>query len=173
MSARAVVVAALFVGAAGCQRSPVSESLDTATASPAPPLVVPVDQLATGELLEGPDRAFGLALPRGVRVDAAFADAVYASGPVLLHAAALYFRARLRGGDMREGNAAATFEHVGIAGRPDREFRIHVAKVAAQVRIDIEDTTPAPAPDLPDDKARWRQVGLTPDGRLADPTHLD
>jgi len=37
----------------------------------------------------------------------------------------------------------------------------------------IRDTTPPKGPPLPDENARWKQVGLTPSGRLVDPTHLD
>jgi hypothetical protein len=41
------------------------------------------------------------------------------------------------------------------------------------VTLDVRDITPLPVPDLPNETARWRQVGLTPDGKLADPTHLE
>ncbi len=142
------------------------------TAAPIPGSV-PVDHLANGELLEGTEQAFGMNLPRGVHVDEAFADTVYASGMVPLHALAQYLEARLQGGDLREGEAAATFERTQLPGRPGRDLLVRMSKAGQTVHLEIHDTTPPPLPNLPDEKARWRAVGLTPDGHLADPTHLD
>jgi hypothetical protein len=134
---------------------------------------VPADHLAPGELLEGTDKAFGITLPRGLRVDGAFIDAVYASGLLDVHPLTTYLAARLQNGDMREGATSATFERVNAKDNPARMLTIHIAKVGDGTRVDFRDVTPAPPPNLPDEAARWRHVGLTPSGRLLDPTHLD
>jgi hypothetical protein len=170
-AACAIVIGAT-VATHGCQRSPASDAPAGAAANSVH-TAVPTDHLAPGELLEGAERAFGLPLPRGMRVDARFVDAVYASGPVLLHPFVQYVRSRLQGGDLREGETSATFEHVSVGGQPARELRLHASSAAGIVHVAIQDTTAPPPPNLPDEKARWRQVGLTPEGRLADPTHLD
>ena len=133
----------------------------------------PVDHLAPGELLEGSERAFGITLPRGVRVDGAFVQVVLASGSLTVHPLVQYFRSRLQGGDLREGETSATFEHVTVPGESDRQLSVHIEEVRRKAVIDIRDTTPRAASKLPDEAARWKSVGLTPGGRIADPTHLE
>ena len=167
----AVAIAALSAACHGSARStdPGTTGASEATLPPTPP----VDHLAPGELLEGSDEAFGLTLPRGVRVDEAFTEVVYASGALAVHPVVSYLRSRLVGGDLREGETSATFEGVTVPGHSERLLRIHVAEVRRSAMIDIRDTTPGPRLNLPDEPARWKHVGLTPNGRIADPTHLD
>jgi hypothetical protein len=169
MNAPRAIGAAALVLAIGCHRAPTSEAPPASSAVP----VVPADHLAPGELVPGTEHAFGLTLPRGFHVDGAFVDAVFATGWGEVASVARYFRGRLRDGDLRQGATSATFEHVHAPDDPGRELRVHLETVAFRVRIEVRDTTPPPAPDLPDERARWRRVGLTPDGHLADPTHLD
>jgi hypothetical protein len=166
--ARAIGGAALVL-ATGCHRAPTTDAPPASSAV----VVVPADHLAPGELVPGTEHAFGLTLPRGFHVDAAFADAVFATGSGDVASVARYFRSRLQDGDLRQGATSATFEHVRAPGDPARELRVHLETVALKVRLEVHDTTPPPAPVLPDEKARWRQVGLTPDGRLADPMHME
>lgn len=133
----------------------------------------PVDHLAPGELLEGTDKAFDVTLPRGMRIDGTFADLIMASGQMAVHPLAAYFRAHLENGDLREGDTSATFDHVTAPGKPERPLSVHIAKAGDGVHVDIRDVTPVVLPQLPDDTARLKRVGLTPNGRLLDPTHLD
>jgi hypothetical protein len=139
----------------------------------------PVDHLAPNELLEGDAKAFGLTLPRGVRLDQSFADVAYASGAVDTHAAALYVRARTREGKMIEpsfaGDGKTTFDHVRVPALPDKQLDISVRPAQGAVGVtlfEVRDVTPTKAPTLPDEAARWRNAGLTPNGRVLDPTHL-
>jgi hypothetical protein len=133
----------------------------------------PVDQLAPGELAEGPDRAFGIALPREVQIRRSFVDVVYARGPVGVHSLVRYFAARLDGGSAHESLDTATFEHVRARGKPGEELLVQISSVFDGASVEIHTVTRPPAPNLPDEAARWRQVGLTPDGKLTDPSHLD
>jgi hypothetical protein len=178
MRALAAVAAALIALSAACRRpAPASEAQDEvpgATASVSPEMsAAPVDHLAPGELLEGSQRAFGVVLPGALQVKASFVDVVYASGAAPVHALARYFRARLEDGTMREGPAAATFEHVKVRGKPGLELLVRIANAPEGASVEIRDATPPPAPLLPDEASRWRQVGLTPQGRLIDPSHLE
>ena len=43
----------------------------------------------------------------------------------------------------------------------------------AGTKVELFDSTPPPLPDLPDEQARWKAVGLTPDGKILDPKHLE
>jgi hypothetical protein len=184
----AVLCVAVFPA---CKRSePVAETTAAAPSTaplPAPSAVAPVDHLAPGELVEGTQRALGVLLPQVVRVRESFVDAVYASGPTTVEALVPYLRAHLRGGDLHVSPSLATFDHVHAApppeppggqgpGRQDpsnRELRVRVATAPDGARVDIRDTTPPVLPALPDDAARWKAAGLTPQGKVADPTHLD
>jgi hypothetical protein len=171
VTAKGLIRAAIaFVAFAGCRSpdpgpAPAQES--------APSAAAPVDHLAKGELLEGPAQAFDLKLPSQLRIDGAFADVVYVSGPVALHPLVQYLRARLLGGEIREGESSATIEHTQVARKPGRNLGIRIITAADGVRVELHDETPPSLPPLPDEKARWRRVGLTPDGRLADPQHTE
>ncbi|HEY8041571.1 MAG TPA: hypothetical protein VIF15_17310 [Polyangiaceae bacterium] len=162
---------------AGCGKSAPSAGetapVAAATATPQASAGTPIDHLAPGELVEGSMQAFGIPLPRELRVDQSYPDVVYASGPVTIHSVVKYFRAHIQDGNLREGDLAASFEHVKVLGKPGLELAIQIRASVPGVRVEIHEATPSPAPDLPDEAARWRQVGLTPDGRILDPTHLD
>jgi hypothetical protein len=165
---------ALAVIAAGCHRAPDDTPLDRAAPAASRALEAPpLDHLAPGELLEGTVEAFGLRLPRDVAVEGAFTDQVIASGPVRLHPFVQYLRARLQGGDLREGEMSATFDDVRVVAKPGPTLRIHLGVAPEGVRIELRDKTPPVVAPLADEGARWRRVGLTPNGRLADPTHLE
>jgi hypothetical protein len=175
-AARAALVASAMVFAgSGCSKPSVATGdapasrLDTP-----PPALPPVDHLGPDELIEGTDRAFGIPLPRGLAVERRRPDFVYATGPMTVHALVLYFRAHLKGGSVRESETVATFEHVTTPELPPyTDMSIAVALTLNKTRVEITSTTHPPAPDLPDVPSRWRQVGLTPEGKVLDPTHLD
>jgi len=171
------VVPFLLLAVAACRRDPevtVIVPVDSAVAS-----AKPVDHLAPNELLEGDAKAFGLTLPRGVRIDQSFADVAYASGRVDTHAAVQYVRTHVREGKMIEPSFAApdktTFDHVRVPAMPDKQLVVAVRPASGAVGVtqfEIRDVTPAKAPELPDEAARWRNAGLAPNGRVLDPTHL-
>ncbi len=133
----------------------------------------PVDHLAPDELLEGTDHAFGLTLPRNLQIGQSFVALIDADGPLALHPVVKYFRDRLDGGTVHEGDGSATFEHVTVRGKPGVELAIHITTAPGGVHVEVRDATPVPAPNLPNEAARWKHVGLAPNGRVLDPTHLD
>jgi hypothetical protein len=138
------------------------------------PSQLPADHLAPDELVEGTEKAFGVALPRGVTIEHRYVDTVELSGTMSVHALVKYFHARLQGGSLREGSDVATFEHVIQPGAVDREILVHIeAGRLGTTRIDLTSFLHEHAPPLPDEEARWRSVGLTKDGKLLDPTHLE
>ncbi len=171
-AAGCAVVAALAVACHGS--SPGGEG-------PAPPATavavratpVPADHLAPGELLEGTDKAFDIALPRGLKVDGRFTDEVLANGPFGVHPLVSYLQGHVQGGSLSEGATSATFDQVTTPGKPERPLTVRILKAGDGVHVEIRDVTPVTMPALPDENARWKQVGLTPTGRIVDPTHLD
>jgi hypothetical protein len=171
-AAGAIALVAMVVG---CRRQATSDPVEQRENAESAPESnpAPADHLGPGELVEGAVQLFGVALPRVMTVKASFVDVAYASGPTSVHSLAQYFRARLKEGILREGPEAATFEHVKVPGKPGLELLVRIATAADGARLEIRDATPRPAPALPDEPARWRAVGLTPQGHLADPSHLD
>jgi hypothetical protein len=145
-------------------------------ADAAPPAVsaAPVDRLAPGELIPGAMKAFGIALPREMHVDQALTDVVFASGPVNATDLANYVRARVTDGDVSVGATATVFDKVRTSGAPGRLLfvRIFSGPIGRGAHVEVRDVTPAPLQDLPNVESRWKQVGLTPDGKLLDPAHL-
>ncbi len=164
---------AAVAGLSACARTPQADESTSAPSAVAAPVAPPADHLAPGELAEGDARAFGLVLPRDLHLEGTFVDAAYAIGQVGVHPLAKYFRAHLEGGSFDEDDTSATFERVRIPATPGREFRVHIGRSPNGARVEILDTTKPPAPDLPDEAARWRAVGLTPEGRPILPTHVD
>jgi hypothetical protein len=172
---RIAPVAALFLAA--CARGP-SDDESASQANPSPPASAPasppVDHLAPEELIEGDAHAYGIVLPRDFQVDSMFSDSMTVIGRAGVHPTAKYLRARVEGGSFDEDDSAATFTHVRIASQPGRDFSIRVGRaLGGGVRVDFHDTTPKVLPQYPDEAARWRAVGLTPQGRVLDPTHLE
>jgi hypothetical protein len=167
----ALVLAAL---AASCRKdAPAQGESAAAVLVPSPSASVPADHLAPDELVEGSKQAFGVVLPRVLQVDGNFREVVFASGVASVHPLVKYFRARVTDGSLREGEEAATFEHVHVPGKKDLELMVHIRMVGPSGRVELRDTTPKSLPVLPDDAARWRRAGLTPEGRLLDPAHLE
>ncbi|MDP8999285.1 MAG: hypothetical protein M3O46_04165 [Myxococcota bacterium] len=178
MTARGAALGLLIAAASGCRKPvPVTEpepEASSASALSTPDVTpLPVDHLGPDELAEGTEQAFGVVLPRALAVKGSFAEVVYASAPASVHALTQYFRGRLQGGVLREGATAATFEHVKVRGKPGLELVVRIARAAGETSVEMRNATPPPAPDLPDEASRWKQVGLTPAGRLLDPSHLD
>jgi hypothetical protein len=169
-------LAAIAITIGACHRDSPEETpaTEATTSTPAPSASAPpVDHLASDELLEGPEQAFGLALPRGVAVLGRFWDVVYVQGQAPLASLVKYFRSRVRDGSMTVGEKSATFDKVHLPAKPGLELRIEITPGPATMNIEVRDVSPRPVVGGPsDDESRWRALGLTKDGKLADPTHL-
>lgn len=135
----------------------------------------PVDHLAPGELVEGNEKVFALALPRVMHVDRAFDDSAYVSGPAAPEAVTKYIEARVRDGKVTENREGHLFENVRVPGE-SRLLEIIVEKnpAGSGTRVRLRDVTPPPPPkDQPaDEEGRWRAVGLKPNGEPLDRTKL-
>jgi hypothetical protein len=135
----------------------------------------PVDRLAPGELIPGDKKAFAILLPREVTVDQALTEVVFASGPVGASDLANYVRARVRDGAVSVGASATVFDQVKAIDDPSRLLfiRIFSGPMGRGARMEVRNITPPPPqPNSPSPAERWKQMGLGPDGRVLDPTHL-
>jgi hypothetical protein len=176
---RLVFLCLVGLVALGCNKdhpiTVVAASTEVASAA----TQAPVDHLAPNELLEGDAKAFGLTLPRGMSVDHAFDDVVFASGTASMPAVVAYVRAHVREGKVikptwQEPNRT-TFDHVRVPAMPDKELVIYVQPAKGRVattNVEVHDVTPQKAANLPDETARWAAAGLKPNGQVLDPTQL-
>jgi hypothetical protein len=174
---RGFLVLGLATAIGACARSPKDtgpQPVGGTTPTGAPqPSAVPVDHLEPGELVEGTQSALGVTLPRVLDVRESYVDLVSAFGPVSVHALVRYLTAHLDGGSLREGAEAATFEHVSARGKPEQELLVRVTSEFGGSRLEIHKVTHPAGSSLLDEASRWRQVGLTPQGKVLDPSHLE
>ncbi|HEX8795690.1 MAG TPA: hypothetical protein VF765_32290 [Polyangiaceae bacterium] len=177
----ATLAMALAMAVAGCRKAPPEgdgnttgpggqSAVGTATVATAPP----VDHLAPEELVEGTEQAFGLTLPRGVHIESSDKGDVHAVGLVTLHALVKYLRQHVQESDLEEGDTYADLRKVKVHGKPGLLYTIHLAPAGFRgTSLLMQDVTPVPAADLPNEAERWKAVGLSPTGKVLDPTHLD
>jgi hypothetical protein len=167
VSWRAGILLAVLVGACGHRDS-------STTASPAASSSPPVDRLAPGELVPGDKKAFSIVLPKGVTITQALKDVVFASGPVNASDLANYVRARIRDGTVSVGATSTVYDQVKTDADPSLtlSIRIHPGPMGKGAYIEVRDVTPPPLPNLPNDAERWKQFGLSPEGKILDPKHL-
>jgi hypothetical protein len=160
-------------GASACsKRSEAPPAEATIASAPRP-----IDQALPGELAEGSERAFGLPVPRRMRIEARFPDAIYAVGEISPELLANYVRERAAVARVETGPGKTVFNEAHLKtpepGAPQRVVRIEVTVRGSVTELMVRDQTRAPAPDNVSEDERWKRHGLTPDGRPIDPTHLE
>jgi hypothetical protein len=143
------------------------------TAEPAPS-APPADRLAPGELIAGNKKAFTIVLPRDVKIEQPLTNVVFASSQVSASDLANYVRARVRDGTVNIGATATVFDQVKAVDDPTRTLfiRIFPGPEGRGARIEVRDVTPPVLPALSSTAERWKQFGLTTDGKFIDPQHL-
>lgn len=168
----------LLVAAAiapGCKRrsppGPPPGLAVAASASAAAPL--PADHALPGELAEGAEKAFGLNLPRRMSVTARFPDAVFAQGDVAPDLVASYVRDRVLAAKIEADPVKTIFLRATSRAEPGRVMRIDVVGRGGATELFVRDETQAPAKEGLTTEQRWRELGLSPDGKPLDPTHLE
>ncbi|HEY2510371.1 MAG TPA: hypothetical protein VGI39_05935 [Polyangiaceae bacterium] len=165
------LLVATFCANSACKKEEAPEVEVTAERDAAPP---PRDHLAPGELLEGSERAFGLLLPRGSRIDSQFPQQIIASNEAKPTDVANYVRSRVAMGTVTVGAASTMFNRVQVPARPGKELVIRVEQGGngSGSRITFRDVTPPVIDPNLSEEERWRQAGLKGPGQISDPTHL-
>ncbi|AKU99415.1 hypothetical protein AKJ09_06079 [Labilithrix luteola] len=166
----------LYLGAAALSLGGCKKKVEPAKPAPVES-AMPVDRLAPGELPEGREVAFGLKLPQGMGIARGFPGVVHATSTTLRpEQVANYFRARVVDGTVSAGAVGTRFIDVHAKTDPKRELAIEIRAGAPGVttcEVLLRDTTPPPVePGLSEDERR-RKAGLTPDGKLLDPKHME
>ncbi len=139
---------------------------------PPPPPPLPVDRALPGELAEGPEKAFGLTLPRVVDVRARFGDLVVGRAEVSSDRVANYVRQRVSAEKVETGPAKTVFSRAIVRGHPGVELAIEVLAHGGSTEIQVRNLPMALGPPGLTDEERWRAAGFKPDGSPLDPKHL-
>ncbi len=129
---------------------------------------IPVDTTLPGELAEGSFVAFGLAVPREMRVTRHFRDEVYAQGRLELAAVVNYFRDRLEAKRVETGPHRTIFVGAEVLDEPEHTVDVDVMRRIGYVEVIITKKTrerAKPEPGLTE-KERWGRMGLTPEGKV-------
>jgi len=130
----------------------------------------PVDRLAPDELAAGNADVWGFAVPREMQVEHRYKEVTHVIGPVKPDALANYVRERVVVSHVEIGAARTIFPDARIkAGKADRVYELEVIPEPGITRLIIRDTTPPKIQPGLSDAERWRQAGLTPEGRPLDP----
>lgn len=172
----ALLPLALFAGlVGGCQN-------DGYTDPPAPVLAnrgnsAAVDQIKPGELAQGDVIAFGLALPRGMRLTSRFDKAVFADGTASAEDVANYFRDRVTAGRVETGPARTVFmgarANLGDGGLSGPTLRIEISGRPGRTEVVVRDETPAVISSAKSQEEVLREYGLGPDGKLLPKQELE
>lgn len=155
----------LLVGLLGCtERAP--DPLPPPAGASSTAAEKPLDHLAAGELVPGPERAFALVLPRGFSVRARFASSVLAEGPASAVNLGHYVAERVKDGQAQVEPGRASFTGVRVPEEPSRVLRIRIDEAAPGFcQLQINDDTPPPDPGG-DVAERLKRIGRSPDGKL-------
>jgi len=130
----------------------------------------PIDRLAPDELAAGNAEVFGFAVPREMQVEHRYKEATHLIGPVKPDALANYVRERVVVSHVEIGAGRTIFPDARIkAGAPDRVYELDVIPEPGVTRLIIRETTPPKVQPGLTDAERWRQAGLSPEGRPLDP----
>lgn len=134
------------------------------SAAPAP------DRLAAEERLPDSEVAFGLPLPRGMRLSRHFGDGAYFAGPIGMTALLEHVRGHVQAQDVQLRGRRAVMPRAIIKGDAERRtFRIEISTTGRGSLLHIKDVTPPvlATRGLPEAEI-WRRAGRKPDGTLLD-----
>ncbi len=134
----------------------------------------PVDRLAPDELTQGSGEVWGFSVPRGMQIEHRYVEEAALVGAVKPDALANYVRDRVVVSHVEIGAGRTIFPNARIkAGAADRVYELDVVPEPGGTRLVIRDLTPLPVMPGLSDAERWRQAGLTPQGRPLDPKKFE
>ncbi len=154
---------ALFL-APGCSREPELPETQPAAPAPAP------DRLAPEEHDPRSESAFGLPLPRALRVERDYGDTVFVVGELPFEETVRFVKERLVAthSELRAGRVV--FPDAQLVGDlQKRNFDVEVWRDGAGTHLRLADKTrPAMVPGLTEAE-RWQRAGYGPNGKPLDP----
>jgi hypothetical protein len=153
--------------ASGCHKKAAPDAAAVAEEQPAP------DRLAPGEALPEAETAFGLPIPKGMRLVRHFNDSAYFKGEIDVASALDHVRKYVVPSDAQMMGKGAVFPRAYVVGAESKRLvRISVTPLARGSQIHIQDITPPPATTGLSQAEILRQAGRNPDGTPLDPNQV-
>lgn len=158
------------VAAVGCKRdtpeaAPLAAS--SSTVKPRP------DRLAPGELPPGKEVAFGLKLPRALKVVRREPFSVHSEGRVQPERVANYLRRNVDAKTIELGSVKTIFDHAVVKGTTAPLLRIEVEKVDSGTRLVVQDLTPPKTDPSLTPEDIWKIHGFDGEGKRLDPRKFE
>jgi len=123
----------------------------------------PIDSVEPGELAESKVLAFGLPLPRGMRVRTRFTDTTYAIGAVSFEELSNYVRARVKAERVDTGPAKTVFLNAVLKSDKRYRLRVEVSFLGGMAELVVRDRRPKKRDNSLSDEERYEKMGVTPD----------
>lgn len=166
-----LALAVMLLGAS-CSRG--NDVAATDAGPPAASSAAAPDRVDPSELAEGREVAFGLKLPRGMRITFRSPFEIQAESELPPERIANYVRQRMRSEGVEVGAARTIFDRARLRNDESAPFcRVEVVRVGDRTRLVIRDLTPEKIDPTLSPEERWRKFGLDPNGRLIDPSHME
>lgn len=159
------------VAAVGCKRdTPPEVSSPAGSSSAAKPRP---DRLAPGELPPGKEVAFGLKLPRVLKVIRREPFSVHSEGRVQPERVANYLRRNVDAKTIELGSVKTIFDHAVVKGTTAPLLRIEVVKIDRGTRLIVQDLTPPKVDPSLKPEDIWKIHGFDGEGKRLDPRKFE
>ncbi len=117
--------------------------------------------------------AFGLSLPRGMRLTGQFSDSAYFMGRVELARVVEHLRPHLEAERIEVKPGYTAFENAKLKGdTSDKRLRVGISAEGPGTQVFVQNVTPPPAPRGLSEAEIWRRAGRNPDGTPLDQNQL-
>lgn len=163
------IAISLAISLAACKSDPPAPP----PAKTSAPAAAAPDRVDPDEVPEGSEKAFGLPIPRAMRVDATFPDAVRASGAIPFDAVSNYVRARVVSERVETGPAKTVFSRATLKTAPEKMLRVEVVAFGDRTEMIVRDVTRPPGSDTVKPTDPWSRPGFDPRDRKADPKRFE
>lgn len=117
--------------------------------------------------------AFGLSLPKGMRLTRQFNDSAYFMGRLELEEVVEHLKPHLEARRMELKPGYALFEDARLEGDDsNKRLRVSVSAEGPGTQVFVQNVTPPPAPRGISEAEMWRRAGRNPDGTPMDQNQL-
>lgn len=150
-----------------CERS--RPPLPTEVAPQATPDRLPPEQQRASETAT----AFGLSLPKGMRLTRQFNDSAYFMGRMDLVSVVEHLKPHLEAQRMEIKPGYTAFENARLKGdTSEKRLRVGVSAEGPGTQVFVQNVTPPPTPRGVSEAEMWRRAGRNPDGTPLDQNQL-
>ncbi len=131
------------------------------------------DRLPPGALLEGPESAFGFAIPKGMELAHPTRSTYRAEGRVNFDDLTNYVKDRIVVRHAEMFGTRLVFPNAKIKGEENKIFNLTLREHHGRAILEIRDETPLPPTHGLTEKERWEKAGFKVTNGSIDPKELE